>query len=139
MFIDRMPFNQFLGIRVNRFDAQQVEVSFDFKPEFVGNPVQKILHGGVTSSVLDTVGGMMVAAHLLDNMDRYTPDELKSRFSTLGTIDMRTDFLRPGRGEVFTATGQIIRSGNKVAVTRTEMHNETGMHIAFGTGTYMVG
>ncbi|MBB1383055.1 thioesterase family protein, partial [Shewanella sp. SR41-2] len=31
------------------------------------------------------------------------------------------------------------RSGNRVSVCRMELHNEQGVHIAFGTGTYMVG
>jgi acyl-coenzyme A thioesterase PaaI-like protein len=33
----------------------------------------------------------------------------------------------------------VIRSGNKVAVCRMELHNEQGVHIALGTGTYLVG
>ena len=52
---------------------------------------------------------------------------------------MRVDYLRPGRGLTFTGTGSVIRAGNRVSVCRMELHNEQGTHIAFGTGTYMVG
>ena len=34
---------------------------------------------------------------------------------------------------------EIIRSGSRVAVCRMELHNEQRVHIAYGTGTYMVG
>jgi len=61
------------------------------------------------------------------------------RLSRCGTIDLRVDYLRPGQGKEFIANASIIRSGNKVAVARMELHNEDGTHIAFGTGTYLVG
>ncbi|WYB25258.1 thioesterase family protein [Gallaecimonas sp. GXIMD1310] len=64
---------------------------------------------------------------------------MADKFGRMGTIDMRVDYLRPGRGERFVATAEVIRAGNKVAVTRMELHNEKGDHIAFGTGTYLVG
>lgn len=44
-----------------------------------------------------------------------------------------------GRGNEFIATAHIIRAGSKVTVARMELHNEEGTHIAFGTGTYLVG
>ena len=68
-----------------------------------------------------------------------SPTLIEKSLSKLSTIDLRTDYLRPGRGEQFVVIGQVIRNGSKVAVARMEMHNELGEHIAFGTGTYMVG
>ena len=49
------------------------------------------------------------------------------------------DFLRPGLGKFFTATGTKLRTGNKVSVTRMELHDEKGILIAAGTGSYLVG
>ncbi|MCP4323943.1 MAG: thioesterase family protein, partial [Alteromonadales bacterium] len=74
-----------------------------------------------------------------EQLDEITPQSIGTSLSKLSTIDLRTDFLRPGRGKQFIVTARIIRSGSKVAVARMEMHNEEGEHIAFGTGTYMVG
>ena len=51
---------------------------------------------------------------------------------------MRVDYLRPGHGEWFEAKGTILRTGNKVAVTRMELHNDSGELIAIGTGAYTV-
>ncbi|MFM5687316.1 thioesterase family protein, partial [Aeromonas caviae] len=72
-------------------------------------------------------------------LEDFSPSYLKERFARLGTIDLRVDYLRPGRGNEFIATAHIIRAGSKVAVARMELHNEEGTHIAFGTGTYLVG
>ena len=57
----------------------------------------------------------------------------------MGTIDMRIDYIRPGRGTHFLATGHILRLGHSVAVTRTEFVNNEGVLIAVGTSTYSVG
>ena len=138
MFSD-MPFNQMLGLKIEEYNIEHVMVAFDWKDELIGNPVQKILHGGVTSSVLDVVGGMMAVAGLLLRTEAKDIPALSAKMGTLGTIDLRTDFLRPGWGESFVATAKIIRSGNKVCVCRMDLHNNEGTQIACGTGTYLVG
>jgi uncharacterized protein (TIGR00369 family) len=136
---NNMPFNQLLGLKITKFNAQQSEVRFGWQDTLIGNPVKKILHGGVTASALDLAGGTVAAANIIEQLTDMTPESLQQSLSKIGTIDLRTDFLRPGRGEEFIVTAHIIRSGSKVAVARMEMHNELGEHIAFGTGTYMVG
>jgi uncharacterized protein (TIGR00369 family) len=135
----RMPFNQLLGLNITKFDADESEVRFLWQDKLIGNPILKILHGGVTASALDLAGGAVAAANILASIDDITPEIMQKSLSKLGTIDLRTDYLRPGRGEEFIVTARIIRSGQRVAVARMEMHNEKGEHIAFGTGTYIVG
>ena len=61
------------------------------------------------------------------------------RLAKLGTIDLRVDYLRPGRGEHFICTSSLLRSGNKVGVVRSELHSNDGTLIAVGTGTYLCG
>ncbi len=134
-----MPFNQLLGLEIKHFDTQQSEVRFLWQDKLIGNPIQKILHGGVTASVLDLAGGVVAAANIIDQLEDLSPENIYQSLKKLSTIDLRTDFLRPGRGNEFIATARIIRSGSKVAVARMELHNELNDHIAFGTGTYMVG
>ena len=136
---NKMPFNQLLGLTITQFDHEKSEVRFVWQDQLVGNPMQKILHGGVTAAALDLVGGVVAAANIIEQLDDYHPEKIEESLRKLSTIDLRTDFLRPGRGETFIATATIIRSGSKVAVARMELHNEKNDHIAFGTGTYMVG
>ena len=134
-----MPFNQLLGLKIKQFDCHQSEIRFTWQDKLIGNPIQKILHGGVTASALDLAGGVVAAANIIDQLEDLSAENIHQSLRKLGTIDLRTDFLRPGRGQEFIATAKIIRSGNKVAVARMELHNELNDHIAFGTGTYMVG
>jgi uncharacterized protein (TIGR00369 family) len=61
------------------------------------------------------------------------------RLTKVATIDMRVDYLRPGIGEEFTASGYILRTGNKVAVVRMELYNDQNALIAVGTASYIVG
>ena len=57
----------------------------------------------------------------------------------MGTIDLRVDYLRPGRGKYFIATARIVRKGSRIAVTHMELHNDAGELIATGGAAYVVG
>ncbi|MCC5879922.1 MAG: thioesterase family protein [Idiomarina sp.] len=137
---EQIPFHRLIGLEVTRFASDISEVQFRWKPELIGNAPQGILHGGVTATALDMCGGLVGIASVVEKLPHDTaPEEVIKRISRCGTIDLRVDYVRPGRGETFITTAHIIRSGNKVAVARMELHNQDNMLIAFGTGTYMVG
>ena len=130
----QIPFNRVLGLHLTELDTGIARLRFDMRDELVGNFSKGILHGGVISSTLDVVGGM--AAMMAETSDHA--QAIVQRWASLGTIDLRVDYLRPGAGEQFVAEGRVIRSGRKVCVTRMELHNEVGTLIATGTGTYIV-
>lgn len=138
IFDRRLPYNQFLGFQVDKSDLTQARIQLPWQDSLMGNPFHKILHGGVTSAILDTVGGLKAMLYAAQEMEPMSPQAFSQRVANIGTIDLRVDYLRPGKGEMFIATADIIRKGNKVAVCRMELHNESGTHIAFGTGTYMM-
>lgn len=143
IFDNRLAFNRFLGLHIDKTGVEQGDldkatISLKWQDSLMGNPFHKILHGGVTAAVLDTVGGLMAMLYVAKDLDGITKQEFQQRASTIGTIDMRVDYLRPGRGEEFIATAEMIRKGNKVAVCRMNLHNESRMHIAQGTATYML-
>ncbi|MFH1982519.1 MAG: thioesterase family protein [Pseudomonadota bacterium] len=139
LYSDQLSFNQLLGFRIDAVSPTAVSVNFPMRPELIGNPVHQTLHGGVISSVLDVTGGLMASTGVVDRMAGAPIDTIARRLAGVGTIDLRVDYLRPGRGKHFTATGAVMRAGNKVTVTRMELHNDDGVLIAVGTGTYMVG
>jgi uncharacterized protein (TIGR00369 family) len=141
IFFNQLPFNKLLGLQIelDHGNPTQAQISFVMRDELIGNPLQRILHGGVISSTLDTAGGLVACLGMFQKLSGSSREELLTRLGRLGTIDLRVDYLRPGRGERFIATGYILRTGNKVAVTRMELHNETDVLIAVGTGTYLVG
>ena len=106
------------------------------RPELVGNPVRQILHGGVISATLDVVGGLAIALASIAAKAEETPAR---HFPNIGTIDLRIDYLRPGRGKFFVATGRVVRLGGRVAVADTELVNDTNEQIATGSAAYIVG
>lgn len=136
---EKIPFNKLIGMKIETLDLDKIEIRFEMRPELVGNFTRGNLHGGVISSVLDVTGGMVAWAGIMKKMEGQSFDEISERFNKIGTIDIRVDYLRPGLGEYFIATGSTLRTGNKVSVTRMEFHNDKGILIAVGTGTYVVG
>lgn len=135
----KIPFNKVLGLKIASLKMEDVRVEFQMKDEFIGNYVQGILHGGVISAVLDTTGGLTASLGVLRKMAGQTAEEIGKRLTKIGTIDLRIDYLRPGKGKYFVATGSIMRAGRRVSVTRMELYNDQNVLIAVGTGTYIVG
>ena len=136
---ERIPFNRVLGLSVESFEMDQIQIRIGMRPELVGNFLRGNLHGGVISSILDVVGGMVAWLGVMKKMKDCPLEEITERFSKVGTIDLRVDYLRPGLGDFFIGTGSIIRAGNKVSVVRMELHNNEEQMIAVGTGTYIIG
>ena len=139
IFTERVAFNKILGVEIEAMSFENATVRFDNRPELTGNIVHKSLHGGVVSATLDLTGGLVAYLSVLKTMEGKTSREKRERLANLGTIDLRIDYLRPGLGKHFIATGSILRAGNKVAVSRMDLRNEEGAHIATATGTYLVG
>ena len=121
---ENLPFNRLLGLSVAHLNLDEAGFNFTMKDELIGNAVHGILHGGVISAVLDTTGGMTATAGAVKKRQHLSEDEIKAWIARIGTIDMRVDYLRPGRGERFYSSGTVMRTGNKVAVTRMELRNE---------------
>lgn len=138
-FQDSMPFNQALGFQIETVGDHEVQIRMPWNDKLMGNPVHKILHGGATAAILDTVGSVVAFMYGIKQLKPDEVDEFKNTLANNGTIDMRVDYLRPGKGKEFIATATVIRRGRKLAVCRMELHNEEGQHIASGTGTYLVG
>ena len=136
---EKIPFNKLIGMKIETLDLDKIGIRFEMRPELVGNFTRGNLHGGGISSVLDVTGGMVAWTGIMKKMEGQSFDEISERFNKIGTIDIRVDYLRPGLGEYFIATGSTLRTGNKVSVTRMELHNDKGILIAVGTGTYVVG
>lgn len=131
-----VPFGRWLGLELTRIADDRVSMRFGMRDEFIGNPERSILHGGIISSVLDTVGGFAALLGVITH-DRGGAEAAQAS-PWLSTIDIRTDYLRPGVGQSFTADGFPLRVGGRLVVTRMELHNDAGGLIAVGTGTYVV-
>lgn len=128
IFEERIAFNKVLGLHIVSAGEGKATLRFEMKPELVGNFNMGILHGGVISSVLDVAGGAAVIAGFPEESPMYS----------MGTVDMRIDFLSPGKGKAFVATGTVMRHGRILSSTRMELVNEEGTLIATGAAVYRV-
>jgi uncharacterized protein (TIGR00369 family) len=134
-----LPFNKLLGMKISYVNAEGAGYTFPMQPALVGNFTRGILHGGVISAVLDATGGLTATASAVERMAGLSMEDIAQRVARFGTIDMRIDYLRPGKGRQFTSSGTVMRAGRKVAVTRMELKNDTESLIAVGTAAYIVG
>jgi uncharacterized protein (TIGR00369 family) len=139
IYEERLPFNRVLGLSIASITAEGVGVKFEMRENLIGNAVVGSLHGGVISATLDATGGLMATVGLLMRFSGESEEQMLKRVFRIGTIDLRIDYLRPGKGQGFLALGYLLRTGNKVAVTRMELRNDEDLLIAVGTGTYIVG
>ena len=133
------PFFEFLGLTIETMDTDNIYIKLAMRDELCGYPGDEVLHGGVIAAMIDIIGGTVVAWKLLKETKGQSLQEQAKRFRNMSTVDLRVDYLRPGKGKIFTATASVLRTGKKLAVTRMELHNEEKRLIAVGTGTYTVG
>jgi uncharacterized protein (TIGR00369 family) len=138
LFEHRICFNEVIGLKVASLSAEKPQLSFAMRKELVGNFVQGRLHGGVISAALDTVGGLAVAVAVAEKHCDENAEQIAHRFNRVGTIDLRVDYLRPGMGHRFVATGQVIRLGGRIASVQMTLENETGKIIATGSAAYVI-
>ncbi len=136
IFEQKVPFNRVLGVKVVSTDPAAPRVRFDMRPDLIGNPARQTLHGGVIAAVLDVAAGFAIHIALIEKQ-REAGDEI--RFPNIGTVDLRVDYLRPGRGKHFIASCRVVRLGRRIAVTHMELVNDEGELIATGGAAYVVG
>jgi uncharacterized protein (TIGR00369 family) len=123
-----IPFNKFLGMRADLVERGRVRIALPYREELIGDPVKQALHGGVISTLVDTVGGITV----------WTA--LENASSRVSTIDLRVDYIRPGRPELMVAEGTVVRVGRSVGVTDMRVFHPSAedVTIATGKGVYSI-
>jgi len=139
-YIDLIPFNKVLGISIDLldYDTGEAVTSFDMRKDLVGNYAMGILHGGVTSSVIDLTGGLSALLSCARQNVGQSIQEIGERLTGSATIDLRVDYLRPGKGKAFRCQSTVIRAGNRIVVSNIDLFNEKNIRIATGTGTYLI-
>lgn len=140
-YLELLPFNKVLGIAIDLldYDTGNAQVRFPMKPELIGNSAAGILHGGVTAAVLDLTGGLSALISCARYHEKAPLAQLNKRLTASATIDMRVDYLRPGKGDAFVCTSRIVRAGSRIVVAKMALSNLQEVCIATGTGTYLIG
>ncbi len=125
---EHIPFNKFLGVRAARLAHGGVRLELPFREELIGDPLRPALHGGVISMLADTAGGMAVWSALPDPAARVS------------TIDLRVDYLRPGRADLLAAEATVVRVGGRVGVADIRLFHpgSEAETVATGKGVYAI-
>ena len=113
----------------------EIEGYIEMQPFLIGNVAFQILHGGVAATLLDSIGGIVAMGELYKRAEPDQPDTLK-KVSRLATVDMRVDYLAPGRGQYFIAKAETLRMGRNGCTMRMTMVNDEGKAIATAIASY---
>ena len=140
-YLELLPFNKILGIDIDLLDYEsgQAVTSFNMTKDLIGNSTAGILHGGVTASVIDLTGGLSALISCARFHQDKPLDVIEKKLVSSATIDMRVDYLRPGKGCSFHCKSRIIRAGSRIVVAKVDLYNEKETRIATGTATYLIG
>jgi uncharacterized protein (TIGR00369 family) len=122
-----LPFDFFLGIKVEEIRPGYARLRLPFRPEFVGDARRPALHGGLISILVDTCGWASVWASC-------QPED------RVATIDLRVDFLRPAPAGDLVAIGEVRLMGNRVGNTAVTILSVGGdlKVVAEGRGVYNI-
>lgn len=122
-----IPFNSYLGLKVDAVREGFARLRLPYRPEFVGDARRPALHGGLISTLVDTCGGIAVwSCCCLD--DR------------IATIDLIVDYLRPAPADDLVAEATVRLLGNRVGNARVTVFSagRPDEAVAEGRGVYNV-
>ncbi len=124
---EEIPFNKFIGLRVELAENGFARLFLPYRPEFTGDARRPALHGGILSTLIDTCGGVAV----------WTRCQLDDR---IATIDMRVDYLRPAPQADLVAEARVRLMGNRVGNVQTKIftREEPEKIIAEGSAVYNI-
>jgi uncharacterized protein (TIGR00369 family) len=138
IFDEKIVFNQTLGLKLTRVEPGRVQARLNMRRDLIGHFAYDRVHGGVISAALDVIGSAAVmTAAAAKHMDE-PPAKRLERFTKLGTIDLRVDYLRPGIGEFFTIDAHCLRVGSRVGTARMDFFGADGTVLSTGTAAYIV-
>jgi uncharacterized protein (TIGR00369 family) len=115
------PFNQYLGIRVDRMEGGTASATIELKTQHTNN--RGVAHGGVVSSLLDSAMGAAVISAI--------PPEW-----WCATTGLSIQFIAGARAGTLTAEGRVERRGRSIAFARGEARDAQGGLVATAHGTW---
>lgn len=123
-----LPHARFLGMRCDDIAIGRATLSVPYQHRLIGNCQTGVLHGGVITTLLDTLSWLVATAAVPEG-------------TAVATLDLRVDYLRPATPlEAIRATAECYKRTSNVAFTRGfAYHTHPGEPIAQLTGTCMIG
>ncbi|MBT4933088.1 MAG: PaaI family thioesterase [Rhodospirillaceae bacterium] len=123
----KIPHCREMGINITALEAGRTSMRLDYHERLAGNPETGVVHGGVISTLLDTVAGLTA----MSAVSATTP---------VATLDLRIDYLKPARpGDAIYADADCFRLSRSVAFVRaTAHHGDNADPIAHCIATFML-
>lgn len=116
----RGPYHQWLGLQVVEVGDGTIELSAQWREEWVVNPEGGYTHGGILATLVDLTADWA----LVSRTGRGVP-----------TIDLRVDYHRPARGNL-RAVGKVIKFGRQFSTAEAQVFDADGQLVASGRGVY---
>lgn len=115
-----------LGIELTRLDAEAAEARLPCRPEFLGDTEHQLIHTGIVTTLIDSVCGVALLAHIGKPM-------------RIATLDLRVDYLRPSRpGKDLVCRAECYRLTEQIAFLRaTVWQDDPAAPVASSLGTFM--
>ncbi len=116
-----------IGIKVHEMTGDKVTMGLPYDSQFTGDPVSGVLHGGVITTLVDSVSGMCIYAKL----QKYVP---------IATLDLRIDYLKPATpGEELFAQAYCYKMTKRIAFVRSvAYHTDPEDPVANSVSTFML-
>lgn len=123
-----VPHFKAIGAELLFIDHARGVMRLPYREDLIGNVENGVLHGGVITTLMDSVCGLAVFAAL----ERLTP---------IATLDLRIDYLRPATpGLALLAEAHCYKVTRHVAFVRgMSYHEHPGDPVAHSAGTFMIG
>lgn len=125
---DKIPHCRLLGLRLSALEPGKGTAILPYDRRLVGNPRTGVVHGGVITTLLDTLSGIVVMTAVPEG-------------TSLATLDLRIDYLRPATpGQPIRGTAECYKLTPNIAFVRgVAYHTDRDDPIARCTGTFMLG
>ena len=135
IFEEKIPFCRALGLKF-RIVRGRPEVTLTKQDFMLGNTKLKVLHGGVTATVLDSIAGVAILLKMVESDPKPDLATQLREFARVSTIDLRIDYLEPASADRFIATATVTRLGKRVANVQMLMHDGSGRCVAAGAAAF---
>jgi uncharacterized protein (TIGR00369 family) len=119
-------FHSSIGFKLDPRRSREGIITVSGRIEHHHLNLNRVVHGGVYCTLLDTAMGAAVVQTLAS-------DEITA------TTSLYVDFLRPARlGQVLTSQGTVTRRGRHIAFADGRIHDEDGRLLGSGRGTWYI-
>ena len=100
------PYSMALGAELTEVARARASMRLPYQDKFVGDPETGVIAGGVVTALLDTTCGYAVWAGL-------------EQFTSIATLDLRIDYMRPARPrEALLSSAEVYKLTHTIAFVR---------------------